>query len=43
MNEVGNYDQPRSKFYWELDGYNDNFEWHSESHGFMRPNCVCGH
>ncbi|MCK5700911.1 MAG: amidohydrolase family protein, partial [Cyclobacteriaceae bacterium] len=24
MNEVGNYNRPRSKFYWEQEGYNDN-------------------
>ena len=42
MNEIGNYNQPRSKFYWEIDGYNDNFNWHSETHGFSRPHCVCG-
>jgi imidazolonepropionase-like amidohydrolase len=43
MNEIGNTDKPRSKFYWEIDGYNDNFNWHDETHGVMQPNCVCGH
>ncbi|MFY0686791.1 MAG: PD40 domain-containing protein [Cyclobacteriaceae bacterium] len=43
MNEIGNYDQPRSKFYWEMDGYNDNMDFHDETHGVMQPNCVCGH
>ncbi len=43
MNEVGNYYQTRGKFYWEMDGYNDNFEWHAESQGFMRAHCICGH
>ncbi len=43
MNEIGNYDRPRSKFYWEIDGYNPNFDWHSETSGFGIPNCVCGH
>ena len=42
MNEVGNYDEPRTKFYWEIDGYNDNFNWHDEANG-LRPHCVCGH
>lgn len=42
MNEIGNYNRPRSKFYWEIDGYNDNFDWHSEAHGFSAPHCVCG-
>ena len=42
MNEVGNYDQPRSKFFWEMEGYNDNFDWHEETHGFMGVRCKCG-
>ena len=43
MNEIGNYDQARSKFYWEQEGYNDNFDWHDEVHGFNRPSCICRH
>jgi imidazolonepropionase-like amidohydrolase len=43
MNEIGNREKARTKFFWEIDGYNDNFDWHSESHGFTRPNCTCGH
>ena len=43
MNEVGNYDNPRSNFYWELEGYNDNFDWHDAIHGFARPSCICRH
>ena len=39
MNEIGNYDKPRSKFFWELEGYNANFDWHD---GIARPNCICG-
>ncbi len=42
MNEIGNEDKKRTKFFWELDAYNDNFEWHEESHGFMMPGCSCG-
>jgi imidazolonepropionase-like amidohydrolase/Tol biopolymer transport system component len=41
MNEIGNHDNPRSKFYWELDGYNDNFEWHARSHNFTGIKCSC--
>jgi imidazolonepropionase-like amidohydrolase len=39
MNEIGNYNKQRSKFYWELAGYSEKFPWHeeSESHG-----CSCG-
>jgi len=41
MNEIGNHDQPRSKFYWEQEGYNDNFEWHADTHSFTGIKCSC--
>ena len=41
MDEVGNYNKPRSKFFWEQEGYNDNFEWHAETHGFTGIGCSC--
>lgn len=31
MNEIGNYDKKRGKFFWEIPGYNTNFKWHEES------------
>jgi imidazolonepropionase-like amidohydrolase len=39
MNEVGNNNKPRSKFFWEMAGYSEKFPWHeeSEAHG-----CSCG-
>ena len=43
MNEMGNYDKARGKFYWELDGYNDNFEWHEASNSFTGIRCSCQH
>ena len=43
MNEIGNSNRPRSKFFWEQDGYNDNFEWHAETHSFTGVHCVCQH
>ncbi len=43
MHEIGNYDKPRTKFFWEQDGYNDNFPWHEESNGFMGIKCSCQH
>lgn len=43
MNEVGNYDNKRGKFFWEQEGYNDNFEWHADSHSYTNIRCVCGH
>jgi len=41
MNEIGNHDNPRTKFYWEQDGYNDNFEWHADTHTFTGISCSC--
>ncbi len=41
LNEIGNYNKPRSKFYWEQSGYSQNFPWHEESHSFQRPGCGC--
>ena len=37
MNEVGNYDTPRSQFYWEKDQYAPAFDWHGET----RAKCSC--
>ncbi|HZY81176.1 MAG TPA: amidohydrolase family protein [Cyclobacteriaceae bacterium] len=39
MNEIGNYNKPRSKFYWEQAGYSEKFPWHEESESY---GCVCG-
>ncbi|MEK6615800.1 MAG: amidohydrolase family protein [Bacteroidota bacterium] len=33
MNEIGNYDKKRSKFFWEIPGYNPAFPWHEEAVG----------
>ncbi|HNQ13461.1 MAG TPA: amidohydrolase family protein [Bacteroidia bacterium] len=33
MNEVGNYNNKRSKFYWENNAYGSEFEWHLHSGG----------
>ena len=43
MNEIGNSEKPRSKFFWEQEGYNDNFPWHEESHSFQAIHCSCQH
>lgn len=37
MNEVGNYNKPRDKFFWERDGYAPSFDWHSGTH----TGCSC--
>jgi len=33
MNEIGNYDNKRAKFYWENSKYGTAFPWHLHSHG----------
>lgn len=33
LNEMGNYDKKRTKFYWELPGYMPGFNWHEYSIG----------
>lgn len=35
MNQVGNYDVKRNKFYWENGRSNNNFPYHSETNSFM--------
>jgi imidazolonepropionase-like amidohydrolase/Tol biopolymer transport system component len=42
LNEAGNYNKPRSKFYWEQNGYSPAFNWHEESETEQRPGCSCG-
>ena len=31
MNEIGNYNKPRTKFYWELNKNADSFPWHDRT------------
>jgi imidazolonepropionase-like amidohydrolase/Tol biopolymer transport system component len=35
MNQIGNYDVKRGKFYWENAKTNNNFPWHEETNSFM--------
>lgn len=37
MNEIGNYNKPRTKFYWEVAGSSEAFPWHEETRSFERP------
>lgn len=37
LNETGNYNRPRTKFFWEQSGYSPAFNWHEEAVG-----CSCG-
>ncbi|MDT0621936.1 amidohydrolase family protein [Croceitalea vernalis] len=41
MNEIGNTQENRGKFYWENNKYNQAFPWHEASHGFTIPGCGC--
>ena len=42
MNEIGNSDKKRTKFYWELDGSGLNYPFHQETNSFMGIRCACG-
>jgi imidazolonepropionase-like amidohydrolase len=37
MDEIGNHENPRSAFYWELNDYAPGFDWHGET----RTGCSC--
>jgi imidazolonepropionase-like amidohydrolase/Tol biopolymer transport system component len=39
MNEIGNYNKPRTKFYWELSKNIDSFPWHDDT---TEETCTCG-
>ncbi|MGO3183179.1 MAG: amidohydrolase family protein [Aequorivita sp.] len=41
LNEIGNHPKERLPFFWEMDGYNQAFPWHQETHGFMDGGCTC--
>jgi imidazolonepropionase-like amidohydrolase len=41
MNEIGNYNKARTKFYWEMNTSSLNFPWHEDTHGFTRNSCGC--
>lgn len=41
MNEVGNYEEGRSKFYWENNKYNEAFDWHETAGSYMKVGCSC--
>ena len=44
MNEVGNYNTPRKKFFWERAKGSDAFPWHEATKSFMDNKCSCfGH
>ncbi|MCF8413824.1 MAG: amidohydrolase family protein [Melioribacteraceae bacterium] len=42
MNEIGNHDVKRGKFFWENNNYNQSFDWHEESNSQSHSRCSCG-
>lgn len=41
MNEIGNYDKKRSKFYWENGKYNQGVPFNFDTMSFTTPVCSC--
>jgi imidazolonepropionase-like amidohydrolase len=41
MNEIGNYDNKRGKFYFEVDGYNQGVPINIKTNSFTTPTCSC--
>lgn len=41
MNEIGNTEESRSRFFWENNKYNQAFPWHEVSRSFITPGCGC--
>jgi len=41
MNEIGNYKTKRSKFYFEMDGYNQGVPVNMRTNSFTTPTCSC--
>ena len=41
MNEIGNYNNKRGKFYWESGNYNQGVPFNLETNGFTIPTCSC--
>jgi Tol biopolymer transport system component/imidazolonepropionase-like amidohydrolase len=41
MNEIGNYDKKRSKFYFEMEGYNQGVPVNMKTNSFTTPSCSC--
>lgn len=42
MNETGNYDRKRSRFFWEMPNSNHSFNVNAITNSFGSPKCVCG-
>ena len=42
MNELGDEEKARTKFFWELEGSGNAYPFYESTHSFMRPKCGCG-
>ena len=43
MNEIGNYNRKRSKFYFEEEGSSNSYPYYQETNSSMRPRCCMFH
>jgi imidazolonepropionase-like amidohydrolase len=43
MNEVGNYQEERSQFYWEMEGAGNAYPFNTQTESFMQSKCSCRH
>jgi imidazolonepropionase-like amidohydrolase len=41
MNEIGNREKERGKFYWENSRNSEAFPWHESTGSFTAPGCTC--
>ena len=41
MNETGNYDKKRGKFFFEMEGSGNAYPYYLETESHMQPNCIC--
>ena len=41
MNEIGNKETKRTKFFWELEGSGNAYPFYQQTQSFMRPVCHC--
>lgn len=42
MNEIGNHPRERLPFWWEQEGYSEQFDWHAIIRGDGQVQCTCG-
>lgn len=43
MNEIGNYDNKRTKFFWEMEGSGNAYPFYNQTNSFMEAQCGCRH